>query len=93
MRLIAILLLLASIPVSARAEEQPVQLKAGVGLEKVEANCSVCHSLDYIRMNSPFLKAEQWDAEVAKMMKSYGCPVDEADAKVIKEYLKANYGG
>ncbi len=77
----------------ASAAEQPVQLKQAPGLDKVEANCQACHSLDYIPMNSPFLKPAQWDAEVTKMIKAYGAPIDEADAKAIADYLKANYGG
>jgi sulfite dehydrogenase (cytochrome) subunit B len=38
---------------AAGAEERPVVLKPGLGLDKVEANCGACHSLDYIQMNSP----------------------------------------
>jgi sulfite dehydrogenase (cytochrome) subunit B len=74
------------------AEEKPVQLKIGPGLEKVEGNCAACHSLDYIEMNSPFLSASGWDAEVTKMIKVFGAPIDDADAKIIANYLKANYG-
>ena len=44
-------------------------------------------------MNSPFLDAARWDAEVAKMIKSFGAPIDPADAKTIGDYLKENYGG
>ena len=43
-------------------------------------------------MNSPFLNAAGWDAEVTKMIKAFGAPIDDADAKVIADYLKANYG-
>ena len=43
-------------------------------------------------MNSPFLNAAAWDAEVAKMIKAFGAPIDDADAKIIAEYLKKNYG-
>jgi sulfite dehydrogenase (cytochrome) subunit B len=74
------------------AEEKPVQLKIGPGLEKVEGNCAACHSLDYIEMNSPFLSASGWDAEVTKMIKVFGAPIEDADAKIIANYLKANYG-
>jgi sulfite dehydrogenase (cytochrome) subunit B len=74
------------------AEEKPVQLKIGPGLEKVEGNCAACHSLDYIEMNSPFLSASGWDAEVTKMIKVFGAPIEDADAKIITNYLKANYG-
>ena len=39
------------------ADEKPVELKKAPGLDKVEANCAACHSLDYIQMNSPFPNA------------------------------------
>ena len=44
-------------------------------------------------MNSPFLNAASWQAEVDKMIKAFGAPIDDADAKVIIEYLTRNYGG
>jgi hypothetical protein len=50
-----------------------------------------CHSLDYIQMNSPFLSAAVWDAEVGKMIKAFGAPIEDADAAAIKDYLKQNY--
>ena len=78
---------------AAFADEQPVTLKDAPGREVVENNCASCHSLDYIKMNSPFLKSEVWTAEVNKMIKAYHAPVDEKDAKVIIEYLQKNYGG
>ena len=77
---------------SAAAEEKPVQLKSAPGLDKVEANCASCHSLDYVQINSPFPNATLWDATVTKMIKAFGAPIDEADAKVIADYLKKNYG-
>ena len=93
MRIIAISVLVALIAAPAWAEEKPVQLKQAPGLDKVEANCATCHSLDYVQMNSPFLNAAGWDAELAKMIKVFGAPIDEADSKVIADYLKKNYGG
>jgi mono/diheme cytochrome c family protein len=92
MRTIAILLLAAAFAAPAAANEKPVELKKGPGLDKVEANCGACHSLDYIIMNSPFPNAALWDAEVGKMIKAFGAPIDEADAKIIADYLKKNYG-
>jgi hypothetical protein len=82
----------AMLALPSGAEERPVELKKAPGLEKVEGNCSGCHSLDYIVMNSPFPNAALWDAEVAKMIKVFGAPVSDGDAKVIADYLKANYG-
>jgi mono/diheme cytochrome c family protein len=90
MFMLAIAAVLIALP--AAADEKPVQLKKGPGLDKVEANCHACHSLDYIPMNSPFPNAALWDAEVTKMIKAYGAPIDDADAKAIADYLKKNYG-
>ena len=92
MRSIFILLATASIAIPAAAEEQPVRLKQAPGLDKVESNCGACHSLDYIPMNSPFPNAALWDAEVTKMIKAFGAPIDDADAAAIKNYLSQNYG-
>jgi mono/diheme cytochrome c family protein len=77
----------------AAAQEKPVELKKAPGLDKVEANCSGCHSLDYILMNSPYPSAALWEAEVTKMIKAFGAPISEADARDIADYLKKNYGG
>jgi mono/diheme cytochrome c family protein len=83
--------LLASLP--ATAAEKDLKLKAAAGHDTVENNCSLCHSLDYIPMNSPFLQEKGWDAEVHKMMKAFGAPIDEKDARIIIEYLTKNYAG
>jgi uncharacterized protein (DUF697 family) len=44
-------------------------------------------------MNSPFLTPQVWEAEVVKMIKTYGAPIEDKDARTIVEYLTANYGG
>jgi mono/diheme cytochrome c family protein len=77
---------------AALADEPVVDLKPGPGLDKVQGNCGACHSLDYIRMNSTFLNAAGWNAEVAKMIKAFGAPIGDDDAKAIAEYLAKNYG-
>jgi mono/diheme cytochrome c family protein len=58
----------------------------------VQRNCIACHSLDYIQMNSPFLDRKGWEASVGKMIKVMGARIDDADARVIVEYLAAHYG-
>ncbi len=90
MIVVAAAMLLLAVP--AVADEKPVRLKQAPGLEKVEANCAACHSLDYVTMNSPFLSSAQWDAEVTKMINAMGAPIDATDAKIIADYLKKNYG-
>ena len=92
MRTIAIALFSAALALPAAAQEKPVELKKAPGLEKVESHCSGCHSLDYIVMNSPFPNAAVWEAEVTKMIRAFGAPIGDADAKIIIDYLKANYG-
>ena len=85
-------LVVTAFATAAIAEEKPVQLKKAAGLDKVEGNCASCHSLDYVLINSPFPNAAVWDATVTKMIKAFGAPIDEADAKVVSDYLKNNYG-
>ena len=91
MRTIVSALFAASLAFAASAAERPIELKRSPGLDRVEANCAACHSLDYIPMNSPFLNAAGWDAEVTKMINAFGAPIDQADAKIIADYLKSNY--
>jgi mono/diheme cytochrome c family protein len=76
----------------ALAEEQPVALVPGPGLATVGEKCSGCHSMDYIVMNSPFLTADGWKAEVTKMRAAYGAPIEDADAATIQGYLAGAYG-
>ena len=92
MRTFALVFVAALIALPAAAAEQEIALKKAPGVDKVEANCQACHSLAYIPMNSPFLNAAGWNAEVTKMIKAFGAPIDDADAKAIAEYLAKNYG-
>jgi cytochrome c5 len=79
------------LPAAAHAE-QVIKLKPAAGVDKVEAHCQACHSLSYIPMNSGFLNEAGWNAEVAKMIKTFGAPIDSPDAKAIVEYLTKSYG-
>jgi sulfite dehydrogenase (cytochrome) subunit B len=92
MRVLMMAAIATLVALPAAADEQPIQLKKAAGLDKVEANCQACHSLDYIPMNSPFPNAALWDAEITKMIKAFGAPIDDADVKAIADYLKSNYG-
>ena len=90
MRTLALSLLLVA--ASALADESQVRLKEGPGRDQVLANCVMCHSLDYITMNSPFLDKKGWEAEVTKMAKVMGAPVRPEDVETIQNYLAAEYG-
>jgi hypothetical protein len=43
-------------------------------------------------MNSPFLTAGEWKAEVTKMRAAYGAPIDDETATKIETYLGSQYG-
>ena len=92
MRLIIVILLSSAVPAVAAADENLIRLKQAPGVEQVQANCSACHSLDYVQMNSTFLSASAWDAEIAKMINVFGAPINATDLNTIGNYLKANYG-
>ena len=92
MRATILLALAALVSTPALAEEKPIELIRAPGVEAVETNCNSCHSKDYIVMNSHFLSPEKWDAEVNKMMRAFGAPIEGKDAKAIADYLKKNYG-
>lgn len=92
MRALFVALILACVAPVAWAQEQPVTLKDAPGRETVETNCAGCHSLDYPRINSPFLDRKGWTAEVTKMINVFGAPIAPKDAAVIVDYLVTNYG-
>ena len=77
---------------AARADESALRLKDAPEAVAVRAYCSGCHSVDYILMNSAFLKKSGWDAEVRKMIKVMGAPVPEDEVARIVDYLATNYG-
>lgn len=92
-RLVLLMSLLLAGPAQALAAgEVQVVLKEGAGKPVVEANCVMCHSLDYIPMNSVFLDRKGWEGSVTKMIKVMGAPISEQDAAVIVDYLVRNYG-
>jgi len=84
------LVLLASPP--APPDENRVQLKEGPSRDLVVGRCAACHSQDYIPMNSPFLDRKGWEAEVNKMVKAYGAPMEPGEMEQIVDYLATNYG-
>jgi hypothetical protein len=91
MKRILLLVLVVALPAFADDEAQ-LRLKDGPGKQSVEANCIMCHSLDYIPMNSPFLDRKGWEASVNKMIKVMGAPIAEQDAMTIVDYLAGQYG-
>ena len=90
MTTLVILAVLAAPP--SPPDESRVQLKEGPNRELVLGRCAACHSQDYIPMNSPFLDRKGWEAEVNKMVKAYGAPMEPGEVEKIVDYLATNYG-
>ncbi len=86
------LLVVLALTSPVRADEASVELAPGDGLDRVKAACAVCHSLDYIVMNSPFLDASGWDRTVTKMIKVMGAPISPDESALIVRYLATRYG-
>ena len=67
-------------PISYELPEETAAFKPGPNLEVVQNNCTACHSVDYIQTQprGPKFKKDFWQAEVTKMIKVYGAPIDDA---------------
>jgi hypothetical protein len=70
---------------------EKVQLGPGPNLDVARRDCSTCHSAEYVYMQPP-LTAAQWHAEVVKMKKAYGAPIDEKDFDALVTYLVSQNG-
>lgn len=73
--------------------QETAAFKPGPNLEIVQSNCTGCHSADYIQIQprGPKFKRDFWQAEVNKMIKVYGAPINEADIGKILDYLAQTY--
>ena len=80
-------------PVTYTLPDETAVFKPGPNLETVQGNCGACHSSDYVltQPQGPKFKKDFWQAEVTKMIKVYGAPIEEADVPKIIEYLVATY--
>ena len=86
------LIVLALLSSSPYPDENRVQLKEGPARDLVLGRCAACHSQDYIPMNSPFLDRKGWEAEVNKMVKVFGAPMEPEEMARVVDYLATNYG-
>jgi sulfite dehydrogenase (cytochrome) subunit B len=79
-------------PVNYKLPEETATFAPGNNRDVVEANCTGCHSADYIKTqpHGEKFKKDFWQAEVTKMIKIYGAPIDQADVGKIVDYLAAS---
>lgn len=80
-------------PLKITLPQETATFKPGTNREAVMNNCTTCHSADYIQTQprGPKFKKDFWTAEVNKMIKVYGAPIDDADIPKIVDYLTENY--
>ena len=80
-------------PVSYKLPDETATFKPGPNLEVVQNNCTACHSADYVKTQpeGPKFKKDFWQAEVTKMIKVYGAPIEDADVGKIVDYLATTY--
>ena len=88
-----LLLMTAAFPTTlVAADESGIVLAEGPGRVQVQAACSMCHSLDYIVMNSHFQDKTAWEKTVRKMVTVMGAPIATDDIVIVVGYLDAYYG-
>ncbi|ACL62729.1 c-type cytochrome [Methylobacterium nodulans] len=78
-------------PMTYDLPEETSKLRPGAGVEVAEAHCLTCHSPDYIAMQPGGKGRAFWAAEISKMLKAYGAPISDDDAKTITDYLATTY--
>lgn len=88
----ALILLLSFFAATATAGESRIFLKERPGKNQVVAQCALCHSLDYITQHAPIPDRAGWEKTVVKMIDKMGAPINEADKRIIIDYLAQHYG-
>jgi cytochrome c551/c552 len=63
----------------------------GPGAEIANAQCLVCHSVEYVTTQPPFPRAF-WAATVKKMREKYGAQMPEPQTEPLVDYLTEHYG-
>ena len=78
-------------PVTITLPPADVTLKPGSDEQMVQAQCSLCHSLDYITTQPPGKDLAFWTAIVNKMIKVFGAPLPAEDVAKVAAYLEKAY--
>ena len=89
---LALVAVASAAPVDYKLPEETATLKPGPNLDVAQNNCTACHSADYLK-TQPIMKSKKdfWQAEVTKMIKVYGAPIQDADIPKLVEYLSTAY--
>jgi len=83
--------LVAAAPVEIQLPPEVNVFKQDVGAELANAQCLICHSVEYISLQPPMTRAF-WKSSVQKMQQKYGAPISDAQVEPLVDYLVKNYG-
>jgi len=78
-------------PLKIELPTETALFKPGAGAEIANAQCLVCHSVEYVAVQPPFPRAF-WAATVKKMREKYGAQLPEAQLEPLLDYLAVHYG-
>ena len=62
------------------------------GYAKAQANCTACHSAEYMQYQPATAPRAYWEAMAKRMKTVFKAPVAEEDIPVIVDYLVKTYG-
>jgi len=80
--------LMTGMPVCGVAQTKEAQQIDPKGL--FDKKCSACHKTE--RATSKKKVQKEWETTVMRMINSRGAQINDAEAKIIIDYLAANYG-
>ncbi len=83
--------LVSAAAISITLPEPKQSFRPGLNADLAGQYCVICHSSDYIEMQPP-MGLDKWLSTVNKMRKVFGCPLPEADAEKVANYLDSAYG-
>jgi len=84
-----VFLFVLSVPVCVNGQAKEA-VKTDPAKELFEKKCSACHKTD--RATSKKKTQKEWETTVMRMINARGAQISDAEAKIIIDYLTANYG-
>ena len=83
-----------ALPKTITLPSDAAQLRASPlpGYAKAQADCTVCHSAEYMLYQPPNATRAYWDAMTKRMKTVFKAPFSEEDIPALVDYLTATYG-
>ena len=78
-------------PLKIELPPETGSFKPAAGVEIANAQCLVCHSVEYVTTQPPFPRTF-WAASVKKMREKYDAQIPDAQVEPVLDYLVENYG-